>query len=266
MAGLAREVVRWLQSLDLTWQVKTPKWDLSNGYLIAEIFSWYYPQEITMHSFNNGTSLDMKLLNWHVLKNFFKRHKFAIPEEYVEGTIHCKEGAAKLLIESIYEILTNRQVRRLPSEYEIDFTDRQYQEKLPMHARSTASQAVKNNLRITELMADNSFILGQQKAQEIIGSHVEHRRQERLEDPRRFGIKPTLGERSPRRPPPPLHGNTEFSELERGIMHSKKHSAASKGSNVSASPSRVPTVQFKEVEVKQLGRPTPQFRPALSAQ
>ena len=32
-----------------------------------------------------------------------------------------------------------------------------------MHARSTASQAIKNNVRITELMADKSIILSQQK-------------------------------------------------------------------------------------------------------
>ena len=49
------------------------------------------------------------------------------------------------------------------SPAEKEFSDIAYQSKLPMHARSTASQAVKNNLRITELMADKNLILGQQK-------------------------------------------------------------------------------------------------------
>ena len=42
--------------------------DFSNGLLIAEIFSWYYPQDITMHSFYNGASIDLKLRNWNLLK------------------------------------------------------------------------------------------------------------------------------------------------------------------------------------------------------
>lgn len=124
--------------------------DLTNGYLIAEIFSWYFPQDIQMHSYNNGTSLDSKLKNWSLLKlvmycgkmftyrifyynirmvivriwcrklnlklineftfivQFIKRHKLEIPEELIEGTIHCKEGAAPALCERIYELLTNR--------------------------------------------------------------------------------------------------------------------------------------------------------------
>lgn len=42
--------------------------DFSNGYLIAEIFSWYYDKEIQMHSFSNGTSLQTKLGNWKLLE------------------------------------------------------------------------------------------------------------------------------------------------------------------------------------------------------
>ena len=61
-----------------------------------------------------------------------------------------------------FQIKTFR-VKRQANEDEIDFTDRAYQNQLPMHARSTASKAVKNNLRITEIMADQNLILKAQK-------------------------------------------------------------------------------------------------------
>ena len=51
----------------------------------------------------------------------------------------------------------------MASDSEVDFTDKAYQLRLPMHARSTASKSVKNNLRITELMADKNIILSQHK-------------------------------------------------------------------------------------------------------
>ncbi len=43
-----------------------------------------------------------------ILFQFIKRHNIDICDDYLEGTIHCKEGSAPLLVERIYEILTNR--------------------------------------------------------------------------------------------------------------------------------------------------------------
>lgn len=51
----------------------------------------------------------------------------------------------------------------MKSEMPEDYTDYAYQVKLPMHARSTASKAVKNNLRNTEILADPCLIVNAQK-------------------------------------------------------------------------------------------------------
>lgn len=42
--------------------------DFSNGFLIAEIFTVYYPRDLKLTSFENGTSLKVKLDNWAQLE------------------------------------------------------------------------------------------------------------------------------------------------------------------------------------------------------
>jgi hypothetical protein len=93
MSGLSRTVLKWIQGLDLTYPVNNPKWfkfslilnilylnlinyimniyfqrDFCNGFLIAEIFSWYFPNDIRLNSFNTGLSLDSKMTNWSMIK------------------------------------------------------------------------------------------------------------------------------------------------------------------------------------------------------
>ncbi|XP_041358667.1 spermatogenesis-associated protein 4-like [Gigantopelta aegis] len=253
MSGLPREVLRWIQSLDLTWKVKTPKWDLSNGYLVAEIFSWYFPLNIQMHSFYSGTSMESKSKNWGILKTFIKRQHLDIPDDYIEGAIHCKEGASGLLVERLYEILTNRRVRKMTSDSDVDFTDWAYQEKLPMHARSTATKAVKNNLRLTEVMAEPSLIAQAQKAQRIITDHVDHRRIERMEDPSRFRILPTIGERSIRRHPPASQENTDLNQSTKDDTTTEEQSKREQ-TQESMNPERESGMTYKEINVHQLDK------------
>lgn len=42
--------------------------DFSNGFLIAEIFCIHYPWDLKLSSFQNGTSLKVKLDNWAQLE------------------------------------------------------------------------------------------------------------------------------------------------------------------------------------------------------
>ncbi|XP_078494778.1 spermatogenesis associated 4 isoform X1 [Ciona intestinalis] len=244
--GVPREVLKWIQSLDLTYPIKNTRRDLANGFLVAEIFSWYFPKDIQMHSYDNGTSLPTKLGNWSQLERFFTKKKLDIPKEMIDGTIHCKRGAAELLVQTIYSLLTNRLVRTLTSEQEVDFTDRKYQVHLPMHARSTASHAIKNNLKITECMTEPNIITNKQKAHAIINRHLEHRNLDRMEDPTRFNIRPTIGEMAVRLAP--LQGDETTNEVW-SSEHKKDSPFSAAGREQKTS-----SVQFREIQVQQMNK------------
>jgi hypothetical protein len=110
--AMPREVLKWLQSLDLSYSVKNTKRDFSNGFLIAEIFSRYYPGELSMHKFENGSKLAAKNDNWEQLFKFFKTRQPAVPitRFEFEPLIRCDNNAARDLLCKIYTLLTKRVV------------------------------------------------------------------------------------------------------------------------------------------------------------
>ncbi|XP_036406599.1 spermatogenesis-associated protein 4 [Megalops cyprinoides] len=246
--GLPREVLKWLQSLDLSVSPKNTRRDFSNGYLVAEIFSWYYPEDFPMHSYDNGTSLPTKLGNWSQIERFLSKQNLRLPKEVIDGTIHCKPGAAELLIQEVYSLLTNRRVQTL-QEGEVDFTDRNYQEKLPMVARATASIAIKNNLRLSEVIAEPNITVNKQKIQAIIHMHLQRRRAERAENPGRFNVKPTLGELAIRLPPT----SQEWQE-ESSVISPSQTSGSARMSPATSRGKAI--VQFKEINVRQTDKPS----------
>nr|XP_046152575.1 spermatogenesis-associated protein 4 [Oncorhynchus gorbuscha]XP_046152576.1 spermatogenesis-associated protein 4 [Oncorhynchus gorbuscha] len=243
--GLPREVLKWLQSLDLSFSPKNMRRDFSNGYLVAEMFSWYYHEDFPMHSYNNGTSLPTKQGNWAQIERFLVKQNIHLQKDVLDGTIHCKPGAAELLVQEIYTILTNRRIKGIQGR-EIDFTDRDYQDQLPMLARATASKAIKNNLRLTEVIAEPNISTNQRKVQAIIHMHLEQRAAERVQNPKRFNVKPTLGELAVRLPPSSHHGDDSSdsnASVQSGTAKSCEPSIRSKAS-----------VHFKEIEVRQTDR------------
>ncbi|XP_032383477.1 spermatogenesis-associated protein 4 isoform X1 [Etheostoma spectabile] len=190
--GLPREVVKWLQSLDLSFYPKNVRRELSNGYLVAEILSRYYPQDFQVHSYDKGTSLSAKQRNWSQIERSLQKQNLHLMQEFIDGAIHCKPRAAELLVQEVYTILTKRRIRNVQGS-ESDFTDQEYQELLPELARSTASKAIKNNLRITEIMAEPDISTNQKKAEVILSRYLDHKAAERVSNPERFKVKPNLG-------------------------------------------------------------------------
>ncbi|CAM4746109.1 unnamed protein product [Rotaria magnacalcarata] len=201
VARTAREILRWLEGLYLTYPVVMPKWDLSNGYTYAEILHAYFPKEINMFAFVNGRSLNARLLNWTLVKQFIAKRNLAISMDFIDATLHGKDGGAEGLLEQTYQLLTNK-VPFTDPVYERDnvFSDHPYQQNLSYYEQAHASKSIKNNLKVSELLTDPSYAYQSKRCRAILDQARTDRQAIRASNPGRFRVKPTLAERCLREP------------------------------------------------------------------
>ena len=79
--SLPRELLKWIQGLDLSYSVRDFRRDLKNGFLVGEIFSRYYPGKIQMHSFDNSHNSQRKRNNWALIEHFLDKNDIPISKE-----------------------------------------------------------------------------------------------------------------------------------------------------------------------------------------
>uniref|UniRef100_A0A7S2NCQ1 Spermatogenesis-associated protein 4 n=1 Tax=Haptolina brevifila TaxID=156173 RepID=A0A7S2NCQ1_9EUKA len=188
MSGLPRELLKWLQSLDLTYSVKNVKRDFSNGFLVAEIFSRYYVQDVEMHSYENGMSLKIKLDNWGQLKRFFNNRGIQIPENLIEDVVHAKsQEAAADLISVVYTLLTGRTInapKYTSHDPAIDRDD-------PAYTRPNASSLLASNIRESEMSTTlQDQTTAASRAKSVIDEHGDMLRSMRETEPSRYALPP----------------------------------------------------------------------------
>ena len=168
--GLSREVLRWIQGLDLAYSVKNVCRDFANGFLIAEILS-RYDSSIHMHSYDNGCNIVKRKDNWHQLCKFFLKADIPYTDEEINYMIHYDKRATVEFINRLYTLLTQRRVQQPP--------ERKAPPKQPPFAKGTASLAVKQRLRDPEMTDVTDTEFQRQKIEERLEQHEADLREER---------------------------------------------------------------------------------------
>lgn len=111
---LSREILKWIQSLDLSHSFKSVTRDFSNGYLIAEILSLHYPSLVHMESFENINSKDGKLHNWEYIRVLLHKQKIEFPcltDDFINEIVTCSSKGGinmELLLNELYLHLTGK--------------------------------------------------------------------------------------------------------------------------------------------------------------
>ena len=110
---LPREILRWIQSLDLSYSVKDVKKDLSNGFVLAEILSRFYPGQVPMHSFDNSQKKDRKQNNWNLLDKIFQKQGLNIgPQDFAQVVENNDVPALIDVVIKLYGELTGKRINR----------------------------------------------------------------------------------------------------------------------------------------------------------
>ncbi|KAJ3094518.1 spermatogenesis-associated protein 4 [Phlyctochytrium planicorne] len=103
----SREVLKWVQGLNLSFSIKNSKRDLANGFLIAEILSRYYPETVQMHAYDTGSGPAAKKNNWELLERAFVKLGIPVPRDYA-GDVASMKNEAGALVLSIIHVHVNR--------------------------------------------------------------------------------------------------------------------------------------------------------------
>ncbi|GBF98011.1 hypothetical protein Rsub_11122 [Raphidocelis subcapitata] len=110
----APAVLRFVQSLDLSHAITSPRRDLQNGYLVAEMLARIYPGELRMTSFANAAGGAARRDNWQQILALARRKGLPLSQGLADGTMRGDHGSALALLERLYEAVTGKKVQRMP--------------------------------------------------------------------------------------------------------------------------------------------------------
>lgn len=98
---LPYQLISWCLRQGITTQLRFPRQDLQNGYLIAELLSKFYPEHLKIVQFDNQNSTTATSKNWNRIATVAPKIKLSLTNTEVEA---CKAGDEQTLISVLKRI------------------------------------------------------------------------------------------------------------------------------------------------------------------
>ncbi|KAL4471200.1 hypothetical protein ABPG72_007567 [Tetrahymena utriculariae] len=172
--ALPREIIQWLDSLDLAYQVRNVRRDLANGFVIAEILSRYFPREVNIYTYDNGQRLERRRDNWEQISKLLLKKSFLIAPEDYEPIYNQAPEAAFVFLQKLYEFTTRRKLNQDKKPKKSgEEEDEEYNP--PAYLKPTGATLARD--RELTRITDND--LREARTKVVIAQHEENIRQEK---------------------------------------------------------------------------------------
>eukprot|EP01031_Cornospumella_fuschlensis_P027456 gene27456-33159_t len=166
-----RAIYAWIDGIPLSRPKRNIARDFSDGVLLAEVVSAYFPHLVELHNYTSASSLKHKMYNLETLNaRVLKRLGYVLPRPLIEDVANCKAGAVEQVLNKLQYKMAKYRERKFTDEGS-PHGHRQEDsvpETNPSHANRQQSNAQKNgnagggNVRIT---IDQNILL--EKEQQI---------------------------------------------------------------------------------------------------
>lgn len=101
-----KELLIWIDSIDLSRPKKNINRDFADGVLVAEVIHSYFPQRVEKHNYISSSGRQGKLTNWATLnRKVLSKFGFTVPQDVIENIIAAKPNYVEIFLNGLRRII-----------------------------------------------------------------------------------------------------------------------------------------------------------------